>query len=56
LTTSQAEEDIVRTYGLGVSSFVTKPVSFEGLVEAIKVICQYWIQIVALPPECSYRQ
>ncbi len=56
LTTSQAEEDIVRTYGLGVSSFVTKPVSFEGLVEAIKVICHYWIQIVALPPECSYRQ
>ena len=56
LTTSQAEEDIVRTYGLGVSSFVTKPVSFEGLVEAIKVICQYWIQIVALPPECSHRQ
>jgi len=56
LTTSQAEEDIVRTYGLGVSSFVTKPVTFEGLVEAIKVICQYWIQIVALPPECSYRQ
>lgn len=55
LTTSQAEEDIVRTYGLGVSSFVTKPVSFEGLVEAIKVICQYWIQIVALPPECSHR-
>lgn len=56
LTTSQAEEDIVRTYGLGVSSFITKPVTFEGLVEAIKVICQYWIQIVALPPECSYRQ
>ncbi|MEM7042119.1 MAG: response regulator [Pseudomonadota bacterium] len=56
LTTSQAEEDIVRTYGLGVSSFVTKPVSFEGLVEAVRVICQYWIQIVALPPECSNRQ
>ncbi len=56
LTTSQAEEDIVRTYGLGVSSFITKPVSFEGLVEAVRVICQYWIQIVALPPECSTRQ
>ena len=56
LTTSQAEEDIVRTYGLGVSSFITKPVSFEGLVEAVQVICQYWIQIVALPPECSTRQ
>jgi CheY-like chemotaxis protein len=55
LTTSQAEEDIVRTYGLGVSSFITKPVSFEGLVDAVRVICQYWIQIVALPPECSTR-
>ena len=55
LTTSQAEEDIVRTYGDGVSSFITKPVSFEGLVEAVRVICQYWIQIVALPPECSAR-
>ncbi|MGF1477111.1 MAG: response regulator [Geminicoccaceae bacterium] len=55
LTTSQAEEDIVRTYGLGVSSFITKPVSFEGLVEAVSVICQYWIQIVALPPECSQK-
>ncbi len=56
LTTSQAEEDVVRTYGLGVSSFVTKPVSFEGLVDAVRVICQYWIQIVALPPECSPRR
>ncbi|MEZ5933999.1 MAG: response regulator [Alphaproteobacteria bacterium] len=56
LTTSQAEEDIVRTYGDGVSSFITKPVSFEGLVDAVRVICQYWIQIVALPPECSARR
>ncbi|MGI9435990.1 MAG: response regulator [Geminicoccaceae bacterium] len=56
LTTSQAEEDIARTYGLGVSSFITKPVSFEGLVDAVRVICQYWIQIVALPPECSTRR
>ena len=55
LTTSQAEEDVVRTYGLGVSSFITKPVSFDGLVDAVRVICQYWIQIVALPPECSAR-
>ena len=56
LTTSIAEEDIVRTYGLGVSSFITKPVSFEGLVDAVRVICKYWIQIVALPPECSARR
>ncbi len=55
LTTSQAEEDIVHTYGLGVSSFITKPVSFDGLVDAVRVICQYWIQIVELPPECAGR-
>ena len=56
LTTSEAEEDIVKSYGLGVSSFITKPVSFEGLVDAVRVICQYWIQIVALPPECLNRR
>ncbi|MGI9493355.1 MAG: response regulator [Geminicoccaceae bacterium] len=56
LTTSEAEEDILKTYGLGVSSFITKPVSFEALVDAVRVICQYWIQIVALPPECSTRR
>lgn len=50
LTTSQAEEDILKTYGLGVSSFISKPVTFDGLVEVVKVIGQYWIQIVALPP------
>jgi two-component system, response regulator len=53
LTTSRAEEDIVRTYGLGVSSFITKPVTFEGLVDALRIICRYWIEIVSLPPECS---
>jgi CheY-like chemotaxis protein len=53
LTTSRAEEDILRTYGLGVSSFITKPVTFEGLVDALRVICRYWIEIVSLPPECS---
>ena len=55
LTTSRAEEDIIKTYGLGVSSFVTKPLTFEGLVDAVAVICQYWIQIVALPPECMHE-
>ena len=53
LTTSHAEEDIVRTYGLGVSSFITKPATFEGLADALKVLCRYWIEIVSLPPECS---
>ena len=49
LTTSRAEEDIIRTYDLGVSSYISKPVSFEGLVEVVKVLSAYWIQIVELP-------
>lgn len=49
LTTSKAEEDIFRTYDLGVSSFITKPVTFAGLVEAMRVVSQYWFEIVELP-------
>lgn len=55
LTTSKAEEDIIRTYGLGVSSFITKPVTFEGLIDVVKAIGHYWVEIVALPPECTDR-
>ncbi len=55
LTTSKAEEDIIRTYGLGVSSFITKPVTFEGLIDVVKAIGHYWVEIVALPPECVNR-
>ncbi len=51
LTTSSEEEDIFRSYDLGVSGFVTKPVSFEGLVEAVKTLSKYWFEIVALPSE-----
>jgi CheY-like chemotaxis protein len=49
LTTSKAEEDIFRSYDLGVNSFITKPVTFGGLAEAMKVISQYWFEIVELP-------
>ena len=49
LTTSKAEEDIFRSYELGVNSFITKPVTFAGLVEAMKVLSQYWFEIVELP-------
>ena len=50
LTTSQAEEDILRSYDLGVSGFITKPVTFEGLVKVMRTINMYWLQIVELPP------
>ncbi len=49
LTTSKAEEDILRTYDLGVSSFITKPVSFGGLVEIMQTLNKYWFEIVELP-------
>ena len=49
LTTSKADEDIFRSYDLGVNSFITKPVTFAGLVEAMKVLSQYWFEIVELP-------
>ena len=51
LTTSKAEEDIFRTYDLGVNSFITKPIRFEGLVEIMTQIGQYWFEIVRLPGE-----
>jgi two-component system, response regulator len=49
LTTSKAEEDILRTYDLGVSSFIAKPVVFDSMVEIIKTLGNYWFQIVELP-------
>jgi len=49
LTTSKAEEDICRSYDLGVNSFITKPVSFDGMVFVITTLAHYWFQIVRLP-------
>ena len=49
LTTSKSEEDVLKTYNLGVNSFITKPVTFEGLVEVVQIIGKYWIEIVAIP-------
>ncbi len=49
LTTSHAEEDVVRSYELGMNSFITKPVTFQGLVEAVRILGRYWFEIVELP-------
>jgi CheY-like chemotaxis protein len=51
LTTSKAEEDILRSYDLGVNSFIVKPVTFEGLVDIMKTLTKYWFEIVELPPQ-----
>ncbi|MDY7021130.1 MAG: response regulator [Cyanobacteriota bacterium] len=53
LTTSKAEEDILRTYDLGVSSFIGKPVVFESMVKIMKMLGTYWFEIVELPDRTS---
>lgn len=49
LTTSKAEEDIYRSYESGASSFISKPVTFNGLVEVMKGLGRYWFEMVDLP-------
>lgn len=51
MTTSKAEEDILRTYDLGAASYVTKPVTFSALVDVIQTLGKYWLEIVELPAE-----
>jgi CheY-like chemotaxis protein len=51
LTTSKADEDILRSYDSGASSFISKPVTFGGLVQLMRGLGQYWFQIVELPKQ-----
>jgi CheY-like chemotaxis protein len=49
LTTSKADTDVGRIYELGANSFISKPVSFDSLVEVMKILGRYWFEIVELP-------
>ena len=51
LTTSKADEDIYRSYDLGVNSYIVKPVTFEALVDILQTLEKYWFEIVELPPD-----
>lgn len=51
MTTSKAEEDVVRSYDLSAASYITKPVTFERLVEVVRALGKYWLEIVELPPD-----
>ena len=51
LTTSQAEDDIVSTYNWGISGYITKPMDFSALLEVMKSLGRYWLDIVKLPPK-----
>ncbi len=50
LTTSKAEWDIVKSYTLGVNSFITKPVDFDEFIQAMRALGDYWLDLVSLPP------
>lgn len=49
LTTSKSVEDVQQLYELGVNSFITKPVTFNGLVNTIKIVGKYWLEVAELP-------
>jgi two-component system response regulator len=49
LTTSDAHDDIQRCYDLTAASFITKPVTFDALVDVVKTLGKYWLEIVELP-------
>ena len=53
LTTSKADDDICKTYDLGVNSYITKPASFESLVSVMKALVKYWFHTVELPTNCK---
>jgi len=54
LTTSKAEEDILRSYNLSAASYITKPVTFDALVEVVRTLGKYWLEIVELPDNGSH--
>jgi len=51
LTSSEAEEDILRSYRLHANCFITKPVDLEQLTKVVQAIEQFWFTLVKLPPE-----
>jgi CheY-like chemotaxis protein len=50
LTTSKAEEDVLRTYNLHANCYVTKPVDLEKFMVVVKSIDVFWLTVVTLPP------
>lgn len=50
LTASPREEDVVRTYNLGVNTYIQKPVEFDNFMRVVHAVQEYWIVIASLPP------
>jgi len=56
LTTSQADEDILRSYALHANAYVSKPVDFERFIDVIRQIDNFFVTVVKLPPDAAPRQ
>lgn len=54
LTTSEAEEDILRSYQLHANCFITKPVNFKQFLNVVKAIEDFWLTVVKLPNKKSH--
>lgn len=50
LTASPREEDVVKTYNLGVNTYIQKPVEFDNFMRVVHAVQEYWIVIASLPP------
>lgn len=53
LTVSQREEDVVRSYDLGVNTYIQKPVEFDNFMRVVNAVHEYWILIATLPPNAG---
>ncbi|MHC1740609.1 MAG: response regulator [Anaerolineaceae bacterium] len=51
LTTSKAEEDIIKTYDLHANCYITKPVDLDQFITVVKSVEEFWFTIVKLPPD-----
>ena len=51
LTTSKAEEDVLKTYNLHANCYITKPVGLEQFITVVRSIEDFWLAIVKLPPD-----
>jgi two-component system response regulator len=49
LSASNSSKDVVRSYELGASSYIQKPVVFEAFVDALELLCKYWFELARLP-------
>lgn len=55
LTTSQADEDVIRSYNLHANCYITKPIGFDQFMKVVRSIEDFWLSIVVLPPNGAKR-